>query len=173
MRTKTALRGPKLKKRSEMKEWLRLFRLPCCLVFFSFCLCFNFHCFSARKLTFPFIVASLCAIFKHSKSGRIFFKVQPSILLKAFLFPGVQNKEVERRVNRQFHCVKDWKPNDWKCNNAEDVWMNSYTEILTKFMSSFERREVALFWGGEGGGGADIWNSPSVGAGRMEVGYNS
>ena len=34
--------------------------------------------------------------------------------------------------------------------------MNSYTEILTKFMSSFERREVALFWGGEGGGGADI-----------------
>ena len=58
---------------------------------FSFCLCFNLHCLPARKLTFPFIVASFCAIFKRSKSGRIFFKVQPSIL-KTFLFPGVQNK---------------------------------------------------------------------------------
>ena len=28
--------------------------------------------------------------------------------------------------------------------------MNSYTEILTKFMSSYERRDVALFWGGGG-----------------------
>ena len=26
-----------------------------------------------------------------------------------------------------------------------------YTEILTKFMSSYERRDVALFGGGEGG----------------------
>lgn len=35
--------------------------------------------------------------------------------------------------------------------------MNSYTEILTTFMISF---------GGEGGGGGeDIWNSPSVGGG--------
>ena len=32
--------------------------------------------------------------------------------------------------------------------------MNSYTEILTKFMSSYERRDVALFWGG--GGGEDV-----------------
>ena len=36
--------------------------------------------------------------------------------------------------------------------------MNSYTEILTKFMSSYERRDVALFfwWGGGGGGGEDM-----------------
>ncbi|CAH3193337.1 unnamed protein product, partial [Porites evermanni] len=34
---------------------------------FSFCFCFNLHCFSARKLTFPFIVASLCAIFKQQQ----------------------------------------------------------------------------------------------------------
>ena len=34
--------------------------------------------------------------------------------------------------------------------------MNSYTEILTKFMIGF---------GGEGGGGEDIWNSSSVGGG--------
>ena len=33
--------------------------------------------------------------------------------------------------------------------------MNSYTEILTKFMSSYERRDVALFWGG-GEGDEDI-----------------
>ena len=31
--------------------------------------------------------------------------------------------------------------------------MNSYTEILTKFISSYERRDVALFWGEGGRGG--------------------
>ena len=32
--------------------------------------------------------------------------------------------------------------------------MNSYTEILTKFMRSYERSDVAHFWGrGVGGGG--------------------
>ena len=31
--------------------------------------------------------------------------------------------------------------------------MNTYTEILTKFMSSYERRDVALFFGGGGEGG--------------------
>ena len=33
--------------------------------------------------------------------------------------------------------------------------MNSYTEIRTKFMSSYERRDVALLGGGGGGGGGE------------------
>ena len=49
--------------------------------------------------------------------------------------------------------------------------MNSYTEILTKFMSSYERRDVALFGGG--GRGVRMYEIVRPWEGGMEVGYTS